>query len=244
MMKKLLMVMVTFAACVAAQAMEMGDTIVIVNGDTVKHVKDGGKKADKYKLNDFLDLDVAFGAVAPLGGPDNISFGLRPHEWTLGLRYKFSPKKSLQTYSVGLWCKWARYTLKGDELFYRDDATKEVLVDKFPDTASDKYASIHIFSLSVPFFVTQRLGKKSDWKLTLGPVLNFNVKGSLASSYEVGDYEYENYVKGIKYRPVTIDIMGMVTYKEVSVYFKYAPMNVLKKDKGPQFHSLSFGVFL
>lgn len=245
-MKKLLMMVAMLTAGLAVNATEMNDTIVIVNGDTVKHVKDNGEKKayDKYKVKDFLDLDVAYGFVAPVGAPDGMSFGLRSYEWTLGLRYKYTPKKALQTYSVGLWCKWGRYTLKGDDYFVRNDDTKVVELDKYPGTASDKYSSIHIFSLSVPLFFTQQFGKESKWKLTLGPVLNFNLKGTIDNSFVVGDYENETYIKGIEYRPVTVDLMGMLTYSEFSVYFKYSPMNVLKKDMGPQFHSVSFGVFL
>lgn len=241
-MKRLLVVMLALFAGMNMQAREYNDTIVIVNGDTIKNTVK--KRAyDKYKKVDFLDFDVAYGRMAALGAPDGMSFGLKSHEWTLGLRYKYTPKKALQTYSVGLWCNWRRYTLYEDRMFVKGEHSI-VGLEPYPALSCSKYSSIHLFSLSVPFFFTQQFGHNSHWRLTLGPVVNFNLKGSISNEYTIGDHEYDVITKGIEYRPVTVDIMGFVTYKKVSAYFKYSPMNVLKKDKGPQFHSLSFGVLL
>lgn len=242
-MKKLLAMMFALVMALSVQALERRDTIVIVNGDTVKNTTKQ-RAYDKYKKADFLDFDLALGFSAPTGAPDGLGFApFRSTEWTIGLRYKYTPKKALQTYSVGLWAKWSSYALSKDKMFVMDDS-HVVGVGAFPDKSSSKRSAINIFSLSVPFLFTQKFGHKSCWSFTLGPVVNFNLKGRINNEYTVGDYENDIYVKGIEYRPVTIDLMGMVTYKKVSAYFKYSPMSVLKKDMGPQFHALSFGVML
>ena len=37
--------------------------------------------------------------------------------------------------------------------------------------------------------------------------------------------------------------MAAFQYKGIGAYFKYSPMSVLKTDKGPQFRSLTFGLY-
>ncbi len=203
-----------------------------------------GKRAyDEYKKIDCLDFDVALGWNIMTNKPEGVkSRFFRSREFTIGLRYKYTPKKALQTYSVGLWVKWNRHALD-DKMFYKT-TDNVVAVQDFPSGVSSKRSCINIFSLSVPFFFTQKLGRESKWSVTLGPVVNFNVRGRINNEYEQGDEAYDINTKGINYRPVTVDLMGMLQYKGVGVYCKYSPMSVLKKDMGPQFRSVTLGVFL
>ena len=190
------------------------------------------------------NFDLAFGFPIATNVPDGMSFApFKSYEWIVGLRYSYTPKNALQSYSVGLWCNWRQYTLDTDKLFTKDMESGVVVLDNYPDKASDKRSSVYVFSLSVPLLFTQKFGHKSDFKFSLGPVVNFNVYGRLNSEFTLGDYETELNVKGIDYRPVTLDIMGILHYKKVGVFCKYSPMSVLKKDRGPQFRSVSVGVF-
>ena len=66
----------------------------------------------------------------------------------------------------------------------------------------------------------------------------------LKNEYTVGDDEVEINTKGLEYRPVTVDIMGMLQYRHVGIYCKYSPMSVLKTDMGPEFRSVSVGIIL
>jgi hypothetical protein len=160
----------------------------------------------------------------------------------LGLRYKYTPQKALQTYSTGLWLNWSTYALKSDYAFAKD-ANYIGVLGAFPANASDKYSAMRIFSLSVPFFFTQRFGRTSDFRFTLGPVVNFNVYGRIYNEYTIGDNEFSINTKGFEYRPVTFDIMAMLSWRQLSLFCKYSPMSVLKSDKGPQFRSVSVGLF-
>ncbi len=197
---------------------------------------------NEKKEVDCLDFDVALGWNLMTDMPDGVKgrfFGSR--ELTIGIRYEYTPKQALQTYSVGLWAKWSRYAL--DEKAFKID-NGVVGVTDFPAGATSTYSHISIFSLSVPFFFTQKFGHQSDWSVTLGPVLNFNLRGRVNNEYDKGDDNIDISTKGLEYRPFTVDLMGMLTYKKVSVFAKYSPMTVLKKDRGPQFHSVTLGVFL
>ena len=170
-------------------------------------------------------------------------FSAKSREIIVGLRYKYTPKKALQTYSTGLWCNWSSYALKSDYAFAKD-ANDVVVSGAYPANASDKYSAMRIFSLSVPFFFTQRFGRTSDFRFTLGPAVNFNVYGRIYNDYTIGDNEFNISTKGFQYRPVTLDIMAMVSWRQLSVFCKYSPMSVLESDKGPQFRSVSVGLFL
>ncbi len=198
---------------------------------------------DQYKTIDCLDFDVALGWSLMTGKPDGMKtrfWGSR--EFLVGLRYEYTPKKALQSYSVGLWAKWSHYAL--DEKSFTKLDNGAVGMTEFPAGTSSTRSSINIFSLSVPFFFTQRFGEKSNWSVTLGPVVNINLRGRINNEYEIGDNDFDINTKGIEYRPLTVDLMGMITYKKVSIFCKYSPMTVFKKDMGPEFHAVSLGVFL
>ncbi len=269
-----MMLMAALMACVAAHAGEKNDTTVIENAkkvtiiasETEQRVKVRGKEGNstyyyensialkdsayskKVKVVDTetanWDFDLAFGLPIATNVPNGMSFApFKSYEWILGLRYKYTPKHALQSYSVGLWCNWRQYTLDTDKAFGKD-ANNVIGLYDYPVNASDKRSSIYVFGLSVPFLFTQKFGHKSDFKMSLGPVVNFNLYGRIHNRYSLGDDYMEVKTKGVEYRPVTVDIMGMLQYKGIGLYCKYSPMSVLKKDMGPEFRSISIGVIL
>ena len=247
---------------------DKADKITIMTTDTAQRVTVFGKQGDngyvydqsvplnKWKMKkkkenkddadepSEWDFDLGLGIGVPTSVPDGMSFSpFKSLEWLLGLRYVYTPKNASQSYSTGLWCNWRDYGLSDSKMFVKG-VNDVVELGQFLEGASSKRSSINVFSLSVPFLFTQSFGQKRNFKVTLGPVVCFNLYGRINYSYELGDDNISVNTKGIEYRPVTIDIMGMFTYKKISAYCKYSPMSVLKKDKGPQFHSLTFGVFL
>ncbi len=270
--------MLALTTMTASYASEKNDTTVIINAnkvtiiasDSVQTITVKGKKGndDYFYENTItkkdaktirkrvfdtegskLNLDLAYGFNIATNVPNGMSFApFKSREFLIGLRYSYTPAKALQSYSVGLWCNWRKYTLDTDKMFDKD-ANSVIGLSDYPDNAGDKRSCVSIFSLSVPFLFTQKFGHDSKVKFSLGPVVNFNLYGRLNNEYTVGDYESEISVKGIGYRPVTVDIMGILHYKRVGIYCKYSPMSVLKKCtadgvENPQFRSISIGVFL
>ena len=276
-MKKM-MLMAAMVASITAYAGEKNDTTVIENAkkvtiissDTEQRIKVRGKQGNstyyyensitmrdsaysksvqKVDLeNKSWDFDLGVGYPIATNVPNGMSFApFKSYEWILGVRYKYTPKKALQSYSVGLWCDWRKYTLDTNKMFDKD-ANNVIGLYDYPTNADDKRSGIYIFSLSVPFLFTQKLGKNSDWKLTAGPVVNFNLYGRIDNEFSLGDYENNIKIKNVDYRPVTVDIMFMAQYRHVGIYCKYSPMSILKKNsangvENPQFQSISVGVF-
>lgn len=218
-------------------------TVSLSGNNLVKTSREYEEDKDTCKVHD-LSMHVGIGIAAPTNVPDDMSFA--PFSswevlWTI-IQYDYTPKNAWQTYSAGFQLGWHNYGLSTEKMFVKDDAGVIGLTD-YPANSGHKHSSIGVFSISVPLLFTQKFDQKGNIKLSVGPVVNFNVHGSLTSDYEIGDVETELTTRKIGQRPVTIDFMGILKFYGVGLYCKYSPMSVLKNDRGPQFHSLSFGLY-
>lgn len=262
-MKKLLISLVLICSWVAtASAEEVNDTtvlahaqdttvitsgkkVVIVTGDEPYKVKVVKKKKDEEcKVHDFK-THFSLGVNIGLGTPDGMS--VKPFKswdiaWTV-LQYDYSPKNTLQTYSAGIGIGWHNYGIGSSKMFVKDGNGVVAMTD-YPANADSKYSRIHIFSISMPLLYKQKFDKKGKYSLSLGPVVNFNVLGHLTSGYKLGDVETGMTIKNIDYRPVTVDIMGVLYLDDIGIYARYTPMTIMKKDRGPEFRSLTLGLYL
>jgi hypothetical protein len=261
-----------------ACATEKNDTVVfnspsqviVMTSDSVQRVKIKGKNDDEKYLYESrvsinnstskmikksitrdengIVLDLGYGWAIPTNTPQGNGFAVfKSWEWMIGLRYCYTPKNALQTYSVGLWCDWRSYTVPCDHVISKN-ADDIVVFGEYPSNVSETSSTIRIFSLSVPFLFTQKFGKNSKASFSLGPVVNFNVRGRINNEWTDNDINYETSTKSIGQRPVTVDFMGILRYGDVSLYCKYSPMSVLKSKsengvENPQFHSMTFGLF-
>ena len=82
-----------------------------------------------------------------------------------------------------------------------------------------------------------------DFWIAFGPVVNFNVYGSIKTEYTMYGDDIEKVEKSIRQRPITIDWMLRLGIFGVPLYLKYSNDNVLK-DGGVKFRSLSFGLYM
>ena len=273
MMKKLLtMLVLTAAMTVQANekidtvVVSKAEKVMIVTSDSIQQVRILGQEGDtnfrydeKVPLNEHkmrqarrsrekynpydVDFDVAVGVNTPLATSDGYGFAtFRSWEIFFGFRFKYTPEKALQTYSTGIWFGWDTYGLSTNRMFVKG-ANDVVGLADYPADAKSAVSRITMYSISVPFLFTQKLGRKCRCKFTIGPVVNFNLRGRLNTVFDQGDNEMDITTKGIEYRPVTVSLMGIFTYKKVGLYCKYMPMSLMKKDKGPEFQSLTFGLY-
>jgi hypothetical protein len=256
--------------------------VTVMTNDSVQKIKITGKKDDesfRYESTVAIDktktstkifkkvaeddakwvIDLGIGWSAPTNTPKGHGFAVfRSDEVFVGLRYCYTPTGALQTYSAGLWCNWRTYELphsgKGYMYKTKDDVvTFGNYVADGKDNYSDVRSHIRIFSLSVPFLFTQKFGKKSKSSFSVGPVVNFNLRGRINNEWKNGDDYVEVSTKGFDYNVVTVDFMGILKSGGIGLYFKYSPMSVLKKNsvtaadgtiiENPQFKALSFGLF-
>lgn len=221
-----------------------GEKVVIVTGDKPYHVKVVKKKKDEECKVHNISTHVSVGVNIGLGTPDGMS--VKPFKswdlnWTV-FQYDYSPKKALQTYSAGVGIGWHNYGIGSGSMFSKD-ADGVVVVGDYPAGVSSKYSRFHSFSISVPLQFTQKFDRKGKYALSVGPVINFNVSGHLTTGYDQGDVEHNMTTKKIDYRPVTVDIRAIMKLDGIGIYARYSPMTVFKKDRGPEFRSLSLGLY-
>jgi hypothetical protein len=135
---------------------------------------------------------------------------------------------------------WRNYTLKGhDDGFFK---VGDVINVGHPDNKYDDFSSrINTASLTMPLLVKQKFGK--GFAVSVGAQLNWNFYACTHNYSELGDQEADIYTKKIGERPLTVDVLGIVHIWELGLYCKYSPMSVLKKDRGPEFQSLAFGIY-
>ena len=250
--------------------------VTVMTSDSVQKIKVTGKKDDesfRYESTVAIDktktstkifkkvadddakwvIDLGIGWSAPTNTPDGHGFAVfKSTEIFGGVRYCYTPKGKTQTYSTGLWCDWRNYTVPTDHQIVKVPNTDIVGFSEFGSDDSKTESEIKIFSLSVPFLFTQKFGKKSKSSFSIGPVVNFNLRGRINNEWENGDNYYDVNTKGFDYNVVTVDFMGILKSGGIGLYFKYSPMSVLKKKEAtvdgtvienPQFKALSFGLF-
>lgn len=198
-----------------------------------------GKGADE---NDTWSMHFNIGVNIPVSthGLDFAPFRSWEFGWT-ACQYDWTPKKSKTTLSAGLGLSFRNYTLSGhDDMFGK--VSDVVVVGKRDGSISELSSSIYTFGFSMPVLVKQRFGK--NFAISVGAQLNWYCYGRVNNNYEIGDDRIDVSTKGIGYRPITVDILGIVHIaKSFGFYCKYSPMSVMKKDRGPEFKSISAGIY-
>lgn len=161
--------------------------------------------------------------------------------WTV-FEYGYTPKGASQTYSVGLGLTWRNYGLKDNYTMFVKNDQNNVELGTFDGDMESRYSRLRTWGISLPLLFTQRIGK--NFSFSLGPVMNLNLFGRINTGYKIGDDKTSISTKNIGYRPFTVDVMGVFNIYGVGVYCKYSPMSVMKKDRGPQFKSVTVGLYL
>lgn len=196
--------------------------------------------------NSPWDIHAYIGWNVATNVPAGMSFA--PFKsWNIDLtlvQYDYTPKGASQTYSAGLGLGWRNYTLRDKDMqkFDVNPTTKVITPGTFALGQEDRWSSIHTLSLSMPLLFRQQVGQRLG--ISVGAMLNYNVYGRVRNSFEVGDEEYDVKTKGIKYRPFTVDAMAIFDFDDsAGFYLRYSPMSVLKSDYGPDFKSITFGLY-
>ena len=142
--------------------------------------------------------------------------------------------------SLGFGIDWKYYRMTGDTRFVKAP-DGNVTIEKYPLQVSPDFSRIKVFSLTANLGFTHNFDK--NFWIGFGPVVNFNVYGSMLTEYSMYGDDIKRKEKNIRQRPITIDWMLRLGIMGVPFYLKYSGDNVLK-DGGVKFRSLSFGLYL
>ena len=248
-MKKLFLMAFVFVG-LTANAVEKNESVSLSDADFAtlavgdeEEINDGGIKVAKGKDDDdCLSMHLYVGGNIPTGTPDGVDFSYwRSLDINLTvIQYDYRPKNSKVCLSAGLGFGWREYPLDGHKhMFYKKDNI--VSVGPADANMDNLRSDIHTTSLTMPLLAKYSFSK--NFAVSLGAQLNWNFYGRVGNSYKIGDNDYDVNTRKIGQRPFTVDVMGIIHVWKIGFYCKYSPMSVFKKDKGPDFKSLSVGFY-
>ncbi len=160
----------------------------------------------------------------------------------IGLQYK--PMAKGPAFSLGFGVGWKNYGFKDRNNYFAGNRN-EIYIGKYEGEQIPQSSRLKVFSLRVPFMVSQKL--VYDFKLNAGVVMNVNTHASIKNCYlREDDVKVEESFSGVPVRKVSWDLMGSLNWNCLGVYVKYSPQTLFKAGKGPQFKTftIGFGLFM
>lgn len=142
--------------------------------------------------------------------------------------------------SVGLQAVWRNYRMNGSLRFVERD--EKVLLESYPEGAKVDFSRLRVTSLAIPLMVNFNIGKV--WEVNLGPVVSFNGKGILKTKYVLDDVKCQEKTYDVGLNKLTADLFAHVSCRDIGIYVRYSPCDVLNTDYGPSFKGLSTGFTL
>ena len=205
-----------------------------------------GKKKDGAKGRTYenaISAHLGIGFTAPTKADARTDFSTFK-SWeifaTIAQWDHYFERRHRNSVSLGFGIDWKNYRMTGDTRFVKAP-DGNIALENYPLQVSPDFSRIKVFSLTANLGFTHSFDK--DFWIGFGPVVNFNVYGSILTEYSMYGDDIKRKEKDIRQRPITIDWMLRLGIMGVPFYLKYSGDNVLK-DGGVKFRSLSFGLYL
>ena len=200
-----------------------------------------GKKKESRKYFIIRDItSISIGMVNAVKGSDplNIDMGASYEvsvDNVVRAFYNLAPSTSV---SIGAGVRWRNYRMTGNTRFVKEG--NNLVLDNYPEGADIKFSRLKTFSISVPLMLNQAINHHVA--ISLGTVINVNTYGSLKTRYTLGDEKMAEKSKNIHQNRTTVDFTAILRFKQIGIYAKYSPSNVLNTEFGPKFNSYSAGI--
>jgi hypothetical protein len=213
--------------------------------ELIPSVKVGKKKDDPEgrAYENAISAHLGIGFTAPTKADARTDFSTFK-SWeifaTIAQWDHYFERRHRNSVSLGFGIDWKNYRMTGDTRFVKAP-DGNVVLEKYPLQVSPDFSRIKVFSLTANLGFTHSFDK--DFWIGFGPVVNFNVYGSILTEYSMYGDDIKRKEKDIRQRPITIDWMLRLGIMGVPFYLKYSDNDVLK-DGSVKFRSLSFGLYL
>jgi hypothetical protein len=213
--------------------------------ELIPSVKVGKKKDDTedHGYDNEISAHLGIGFTAPTKADARTDFSTFK-SWeifaTIVQWDHYFERRHRNSVSLGFGIDWKNYRMTGDTRFVKAP-DGNVALENYPLQVSPDFSRIKVFSLTANLGFTHGFDK--DFWIGFGPVVNFNVYGSILTEYSMYGDDIKRKEKDIRQRPITIDWMLRLGIMGVPFYLKYSGDNVLE-DGGVKFRSLSFGLYL
>lgn len=148
---------------------------------------------------------------------------------------------------TGAGLRWNRYRLDENAHFQEVDGVTRLV--PAADGIVYKKSKLNITSLTIPVLLGWQTPKKKHkprFFISGGVVGVIKTTSSSKVVYEDerGESKKQKMDGGMNLRPVTMDVLFQAGVGCIGVYFKYSPVGMFEKDKGPSLHPVSFGLQL
>ena len=199
------------------------------------------KKSRKYFITRDI-TSISIGMVNAVKGSDPLNIDM-------GASYEVSVDNVVRTFynltpstsvSIGAGVRWRNYRMTGNTRFVKE--ANNLVLDNYPEGADVKFSRLKTFSISVPVMFNQAINHHVA--ISLGTVINTNTYGSLKTRYTLDDEKMVEKSKNIHQNRTTVDFTAILRFKQIGIYAKYSPSNVLNTEFGPKFNSYSAGISL
>lgn len=144
------------------------------------------------------------------------------------------------SFSIGLGFSLQRY-LAQDGYVYSKEGDRLVLRPVF-DGRRVKSSHMDVWSFNVPMIYKQRFGRNLHF--CVGGIMNLNCYASAQNEITEGNIKQKIKLKGLQQSLFTADAYVSLGFDVISVYAMWSPMNMFKRNFGPELKAWSIGVDL
>ena len=137
-----------------------------------------------------------------------------------------------QHFSFGVGYDSKRFSLKRPHCFVKDENTKAVYTDVYPEGVSKRSSILNVRAIQFPLLFQQDLGE--HFHVVLGASMNWNVYAKCKTQYTLNHVKTELTYRHIKQEKITFDVIGGLSFHGLAVYCRFSPCNVLQKGYGPE----------
>lgn len=231
-----------------------GETKVVINDNKKRKANSDSQRFDfsvpfyRKLKNEPVDWDKMlnpgnFGFALISTDSDVMNFkGQRSYEIFLDLNscdFRSNSGRHLFSYGVGL--SWKNFSMTKSRMYKDDEGIIHHSVE-WPEHSDPKVSKLRVFSVTFPIMYSCNIA--SGFGFTLGPVVNLNTYSSIVNKYRLNDEKQKDKYKRAHCNLATVDVMFQLNFRDVGVYAKYSPMNIMDTDYWPEFKHWAIGLTL
>ena len=145
------------------------------------------------------------------------------------------------TFNYGLGFSWKNFAMTKSGMMTKDDEGN-IRIGGWPEKAEPKVSKLRVFSVTFPLILSANVYRGVGF--SAGPVVNLNASSSIVDKYRINGERQKDKYKRAHCNLATVDVMFQLNFRDVGVYAKYSPMNIMDTDYWPGFNHWAIGLTL
>lgn len=143
-------------------------------------------------------------------------------------------------FSIGIGFSLQKYNAE-DGFIYSKEGDRLILMP-IEEGYARKQSSLQVFSVQVPFMITQPIGKCVE--LALGAIAKFNSFAAATTVCSKAHNSYKFNFTGLQQRLMTPELVAAIGIADIGLYASWSPVSIFSDPYGPKLKSWSLGVNL